>query len=189
MFAKLANSFLFFRAKPIFGIVYSLIAVLCAVLLPEPVYKEADSIIYFRGDEFQAELDKDPSTVWVVAFFTTWSAECRYLVPVFSKLSEKYSLSNLKFAKLDVGKYPNAAVKFLINTHPTSKQLPSIAIFKNGKQVDRRPLIGSNRRAIPFVFSEENCIREFDLNNLYTECKNSGRKRKNQGTDDKEHEE
>lgn len=60
----------------------------------------------------------------------------------------------MRFAKLDVGRYPKEAERFRINTQVMSKQLPSIAVIKNGKQVNRRPVIGANQRAIPFKFTE-----------------------------------
>lgn len=63
-------------------------------------------------------------------------------------------MSNLKFGKLDIGRYPKEGQQFRINTHPMSKQIPSISVFKGGVQVNRRPSVGSNSRVIPFVFSE-----------------------------------
>jgi hypothetical protein len=84
----------------------------------------------------------------------------------------------LRFAKLDVGRYPKEGERFRINTHVMSKQLPSIAVIRGGKQINRRPVIGSNHRAIPFKFTEENCIREFELNELYAECQALLKKKK-----------
>ncbi len=63
----------------------------------------------------------------------------------------------MRFGKLDVGRYPKEAEHFRINNHPLSKQLPSISIFKEGVQVERRPAVGSNSRAVPFVFTEVGC--------------------------------
>lgn len=90
----------------------------------------------------------------MVEFFTTWSPECKHITPTFSKLSERYTLPNLRFGKLDVGRYPKEGERFRINTHPASRQLPTIAVFKNSEQIIRRPTIGQNKRAIPFVFTE-----------------------------------
>ena len=101
----------------------------------------------------------------------------------------RYALPNLRFVKLDVGRYPKEGDRFRISTHVLSKQLPSMSVIRGGKQINRRPTIGVNRRAIPFKFTEvscqvvaekclyfflrlqENCIREFQLNNLHAECK------------------
>lgn len=67
--------------------------------------------------------------------------------------SFRYSLPNLRFGKLDVTRFPKAAEHFRINNHPASRQLPTIALFRNGEQVMRRPTV-ANKRAIPFVFTE-----------------------------------
>jgi hypothetical protein len=72
----------------------------------------------------------------------------------FDSFDFSFSLPNLLFAKLDVGRYPKEGERFRINTHVMSKQLPSIAVIRNGKQINRRPAIGSNGRAIPFKFTE-----------------------------------
>ncbi|KAI1721438.1 thioredoxin domain-containing protein [Ditylenchus destructor] len=99
-------------------------------------------------------MDNDKSVVWVIEFFNTWSAECRHVAPVFSTLADKFTLHNLKFAKVDVGKYPKEGEHFRLNTHPMSKQIPSISVFKGGVQINRRPAIGQNSRVILFVFNE-----------------------------------
>uniref|UniRef100_A0A915EHY3 Mitochondrial import receptor subunit TOM7 homolog n=1 Tax=Ditylenchus dipsaci TaxID=166011 RepID=A0A915EHY3_9BILA len=176
LYTKFVNAFLFFISNALYGILYILVALVFYIVLPEPLIIDSEKIRYFQGSTFQQELEKDKSVTYIIEFFTTWSSECKYLGPVFSALSEKYTLPNLKFGKFDVGKYAKEGEQqFRINTHPMSKQIPSIAIFKEGKQVDRRPMV-ANSKAIPFVFSEENCIREFDLNNLYAECKSKLKK-------------
>ena len=48
MYAKVANLILFFRADPRYGLVYLLLFILQAILLPEPTYKGPEKIIYFR---------------------------------------------------------------------------------------------------------------------------------------------
>ncbi|KAE9556089.1 hypothetical protein FO519_000723 [Halicephalobus sp. NKZ332] len=171
LFFKCANFVLFLRSNPFYGIIYGILCLVALVVVPEPAYEESDKIIYFRDTDLHNEIQKDTRVTWVIEFFTTWSPECKHLTSTFSKLSERYTLPNLRFGKLDVGRYPKEGERFRINTHPTSRQLPTIAIFKNGEQEIRRPVIGPNKRAIPFVFSEENCILDFDLNNLYEECK------------------
>lgn len=70
-----------------------------------------------------------------------------------------------------MGRYPKEGERFRINTHALSKQLPSVSVIRQGQQVDRRPVIGANKRAVPFKFTEENCIVEFRLNELHQECK------------------
>jgi len=45
----------------------------------------------------------------VLFFHATWSPPCKAASPVFSALSRKYATDYLKFGKIDVGKYPEAA--------------------------------------------------------------------------------
>jgi hypothetical protein len=102
----------------------------------------------------------------------------------------RFSLPNLRFGKLDVGKYAREGELFRVNSSAASRQLPTIALFRGGLQTERRPLVGQNRRAIPFVFTEvvtppppipscalpylnlqENTTLALDLSNVYEECK------------------
>jgi len=176
------NAFFVFWANALYGIAYTVVSIVLYVVMPEPMQIDSEKITYFQGGDLLREIEKDKSVVWVVEFFTSWSSECKYLAPVFSKLCEKYTLPNLRFGKYDVGKYSKEGEQqFRINTHPMSKQIPSISLFKNGVQINRRPTV-TNNKAVPFIFSEDNCIMEFDLNVLYAECKENLKKggKKNQ---------
>ncbi|KHN88683.1 Thioredoxin-related transmembrane protein 2 -like protein [Toxocara canis] len=172
LFSKMANVFLFLRAEPLIGSIYVLLCIVHAVLFPEPAYTGPEKITYFNGTELYDEVQRNKRVTWLVQFYTTWSPECKHIAPVFAQLSDRFALPNLRFAKFDVGRWPKEAERFRINTHPASRQLPTISLFKDGKEVLRRPTI-QNKRAIPFVFTQENCILEFDINNLYNECKSN----------------
>lgn len=188
LYAKVANVFLFLRAEPLIGTLYVIVLIVHVVLFPEPAYKGPEVVTYFHGTELHDEIERNKRTVWLVQFYTTWSAECKHVTPVFAALSERFHLPNLRFAKLDIGRYPKEAERFRINIHPASKQLPTISLFKDGKEVMRRPTI-RDKRAIPFLFTEENCILEYDLNNLHQECKLNMSKHERQQMKDKEKEE
>ncbi|KAI6240877.1 Thioredoxin-related transmembrane protein 2-like protein [Aphelenchoides fujianensis] len=176
LFSKVANIFLFFRESVIYGSAGS--------FLDEPIPTESSNVRVFVGTQLHEAIESDYSVIWVVNFYSAWSTECRYLNPVFSSLADKYSLPNLRFAKLDVGRYPKEGERFRINTHVMSKQLPSVSVIRGGKQVNRRPVIGSDHRAVPFKFTEDNCIREFQLNELHAECQQLLKKKKKQGEKD-----
>ncbi|KAK0398937.1 hypothetical protein QR680_002819 [Steinernema hermaphroditum] len=187
LFTKVASTFLFLRADPLVGTVYVLLSIVVTVLFPEPAYKGPEKVVYFQGDALIKELESPRKTYWVIQFYTTWSPECRHVTPVFAELSEKFTLPNLKFGKLDVGKFPKEAERFRINTHPSSRQLPTMSVFgPDGVEQRRRPLISKNGRAIPFVFSAENCIFDFDLNNLYQLCRKNLKNKPSEETQLKE---
>ncbi|GMR42380.1 hypothetical protein PMAYCL1PPCAC_12575, partial [Pristionchus mayeri] len=175
MFSKLANLILFFRADLILGAIYSVLLLLQMVVFPEPVYNGPENVTYFQGQELFEELTKKNGTTWIIEFYASWSPECRHIAPVFAKLSEKLSLPNMKFGKLDLGRWPNEASRFYVNNAATSRQLPTIAVFQEGKEVVRRPVV-KNQRAVPFVFSEENCIRELGLWEMHSKAKDAKKK-------------
>lgn len=171
MYAKLANLLLFFYSDPRLGIIYSVLCLIHLLLLPEPTYEGPENVVYFTGPSLEEELKRDTRITWLVTFYTVWNPTCVNFAPIFSELSVKYGLDNLKFGKLDTTRFPEVAEKFYVNTSSFSKQLPTVILFKHGKEVSRRPNIDSKYQLVKFFFSEENVTAAFNLNNLYQECK------------------
>lgn len=200
IYTKVANLILWFYADFIMGIIYAITFickynVVCSLLyceihvelipvmgllLPEPAYSGPDNVIYFHGpNSLEEELARDKRIVWVVAFYTVWNPACVNFAPIFAQLSTDFGLENLKFGKVDVGRYPDAGKNYRVNDSSLSKQLPTIVIFKEGKENDRRPLIDSKGKVTKFLFSDENIKAAFDLKNLHDNCKSELKKRKN----------
>lgn len=143
-----------------------------ALLFPEPTYSGPDNVIYFRGAQgLQAELTKDKKVTWLIAFYTVWNPACVNFAPTFAKLSTEYNLSNLKFGKIDVGRYPEAGKDYHVSDSSFSKQLPTVILFQEGKEVIRRPTVDSKGKLLKFLFSDENIRTAFGLTNLYSTCK------------------
>lgn len=172
LYCKLANMFLFLRADFFAGIVYILACIVHSIFYPEPNYAESERTLIFKNTDLYEEIQRNIRITWVIYLYTSWSSDCKHVSSVFAELSERFSLPNLRFAKLDVGRWPQEAKRFRVNIHPTSRQLPTILLFKDGKEAHRRPSVW-HRRAVPFVFTKDNCILAFDLNNLFVECKNN----------------
>ena len=55
-----------------------------------------------------------------------------------------------------MGRYPDAAKKYGINDSSMSRQLPTVILFKGGKEVTRRPAADDRGRLIKFFFTEVN---------------------------------
>lgn len=86
-------------------------------------------------------------------------------------LNFRYALDNLKFGKVDVGRFPEIAAEFHISDSAFSKQLPTLILFRDGSPVMYRPLVDNNGKLAKFIFNKENVIIAFDLNNLHLESK------------------
>nr|XP_032800175.1 thioredoxin-related transmembrane protein 2-B-like [Petromyzon marinus] len=67
--------------------------------------------------------------------------------------------------------------RFKVSASPLAKQLPALLLFCDGVEAMRRPLTDSRGRAVTWTFSQENVIREFNLNEIYAEG-SSRKKRK-----------
>ncbi|KPM09297.1 thioredoxin-related transmembrane protein 2-like protein [Sarcoptes scabiei] len=171
MFMKLGNILLYFSAGPVFGIVYICLCLVQLLLLPEPTYQGPENISYLKGEDFDEELAKEKQSVMLVELYTAWSPPCVEFSSVFSELSNKYCLENLRFIKIDLARSPETAQKFKINTSTFSKQLPTLVLFKNGKELMRRPLVNEKGKLIHFSFTFDNVVMEYDLKNLHEECK------------------
>lgn len=65
----------------------------------------------------------------------------------------RYALNNFKFGKVDVGRYPDAATKYRVSDASTSKQLPTLILFKDGKEAERRPYADHKGKLVKFLFS------------------------------------
>lgn len=125
------------------------------------------------------ELAKDKSVTWLVTFYTVWNPACVNFAPIYAELSTKYHLDNLKFGKVDVGRYPDAGQKYHVNDSSMSKQLPTVILFKEGKETMRRPTVDSKSKLIKFGFNMDNINLAFDLNNVYQSCRESLKASKN----------
>ncbi|XP_022901047.1 thioredoxin-related transmembrane protein 2 homolog [Onthophagus taurus] len=171
IYTKIANLILWFYADFVMGIIYGVVFIFTALILPEPTYSGPNRVIYFRDLKSLEDELKDKNTIWLIEFYTVWSPSCIDFAPIYSELSYKFSLDNLKFGKLDVGRFPEAARKYRINDGSLSKQLPTLILFRDGEESERRPLIDAKNKVVKFNFSEETVRGAFDIKNLFDSCK------------------
>ncbi|PIK57343.1 putative thioredoxin-related transmembrane protein 2 [Apostichopus japonicus] len=147
------------------------------VLFPEPAYTGPHNLTYFEGNTLEEELDTNPKTTLLVEFYANWSTECLAFAGIFAQLSVDYHHSRLNFGKVDAGRHPEVAKMFGVETSALCKQMPTVILFQNGKEVLRKPGKNSNGQTVNYNFTKENLIRDFDLNNLYEATKSKAQKR------------
>lgn len=179
VYTKLANLILWFNADYSMGIIYGILFILGALLVPEPTYSGPNNVIYFRGEQGLSEQLAENKVTWLVAFYTAWNPACVNFAPIFAKLSNDYGVENLKFGKIDIGRYPEAGQKYHVSDSSMSKQLPTVILFQAGKEVARRPNADAKGKLVKFLFSEENIRMAFGLNNLYEQAKKEAREEGN----------
>lgn len=191
MFSKVANVILFFRLDVRLGILYLVVCVALVMTCKPPLYMGPEYIKYFSDKTIDEELQRDSRVTWIVEFYANWSSDCQSFAPTFANLSLKYNCAGLRFGKVDIGRYGEVSQRYMVSTSPLAKQLPSLLLFQGGREVMRRPMVDSKGRAVSWTFTEENIIREFNLNELFQKSKklNKGRGVKGEEQDDSQPEE
>nr|CAB3267135.1 thioredoxin-related transmembrane protein 2-B [Phallusia mammillata] len=170
MYSKLANAVLFYRLDVRLCIIYTALCLVRLWMFPENFEDGPEEITYFSDKTLKDVLVEDPKVTWVVLFHATWSPPCRAVSPAFSALSNEFAIEYLRFGKVDVGKYPDAAKEYGVSTSTLSSQLPTVIVFEDGKMADWRPMIGPKKKFIKYVFSEENMKRDFGMQQLHNKA-------------------
>lgn len=79
---------------------------------------------------FDAEVLKSEVPV-VVDFYADWCGPCKRMEPILSKVSEEYA-GKVKVVKLNSDDNQQVAVNYQV------RGLPTLILFKGGKEVDRK---------------------------------------------------
>ncbi|MBP5615260.1 MAG: thioredoxin [Alphaproteobacteria bacterium] len=84
-------------------------------------------MLSLQENDFKSEV-LDAKGLVLVDFWAEWCGPCRQLGPILEKASEQ--IADVKFCKVNVDEAPNTAASFGI------RSIPSMFLFKDGKQID-----------------------------------------------------
>ncbi|KAG0172718.1 Thioredoxin- transmembrane protein 2 [Apophysomyces sp. BC1034] len=97
-------------------------------------------IVEVKSDEETAEEDEEIGPkYWIVMLYANWSVSCLNFEGVLAKLSIKYHVDHIKFAKLDVDVFSDVAQEYGVSRDPASFDLPTLLLFQNGTEIRRLP--------------------------------------------------
>jgi len=82
----------------------------------------------------------------LIDFYAEWCAPCRMIPPILKQVKDSMG-EQLKIIKIDVDKNPHVAAAYNIQSVPT------IMLFKNGKQVWRNSGVSQANQLISIVQS------------------------------------
>ncbi|MDP6642066.1 MAG: thioredoxin [Candidatus Nanoarchaeia archaeon] len=82
-------------------------------------------------------IDEEIKETIIVDFWAEWCSPCKEMDPIFDQLGEE--IKNLKFAKLNVDKEPELAVRFGVMS------IPTFLIIKKGEEIGR--IVGSMQKS------------------------------------------
>ena len=87
------------------------------------------SPVHITDANFGAEVENSKLPV-LVDFWAAWCGPCRMIAPIIEQLAKEMA-GKAKIGKLDVDQNPNISGRFRVQS------IPTLIIFKNGKEVDR----------------------------------------------------
>ncbi len=80
----------------------------------------------------------------VIDFWAEWCGPCRQLLPIMEEVSKEMG-DKVKIYKMNVDESPESAAKFGI------RSIPSVFLFKDGKQVDVRVGLNSKETMVSWI--------------------------------------
>ncbi|KAF2077217.1 hypothetical protein CYY_001471 [Polysphondylium violaceum] len=176
--------------------IYALTNAIAFVLCPQPRPKNSNHVQYFNQITYKDALHHSMNSkdvkdkFWLMELFTTWSPQCVYLASTFSDLSIKYHRA-VNFGKVDISRWKSIAYDHNIDDSVNSKQIPTIILFENGKEIMRLPhrkdeyqkaydkSKPDDRSFVPSNLTSSEIISYFNLDQLKTNYKKSIKESRN----------
>ena len=96
----------------------------------------------FAAEVQKSEWNKDDRDVtWIVMFHADWSPAAAHFAPAFAHTSVEYSGPKLRFATVDVGRFPATAERLGIQLDASGPAscIPSVLMFERGEELARLP--------------------------------------------------
>jgi thioredoxin 1 len=92
-----------------------------------PVVDDNNKILILTDKNFQHQTK---NKLVLVDFWASWCAPCRIMAPVLNEVADELS-GNSHVGKVNIEQYQSLAQKFKV------RSIPTMILFKNGKEVDR----------------------------------------------------
>ena len=97
-------------------------------------YKNNNGDLEISSSEFNKFIENNKGKITVIDFFAEWCMPCLMIAPVIEELADKLH-DKVAVAKMNVDDNSEIASKFHVMS------IPTIIIFKEGKEIDR--IVGS----------------------------------------------
>jgi len=92
-----------------------------------PKVADHANILTLTDTNFDQQLK---NKVVLVDFFADWCAPCKMMIPILNEVSEELT-GNTRVGKVNTGQYQSVAVRYNV------RSIPTMVLFKNGKEVKR----------------------------------------------------
>ena len=119
---------------------FSALYFVALLVIPQPRFSYPRSIVALNHQSFESRVLKNThKTITIVWAHATFVPRCTQLAPVFADVASRLKHPRIQFAKIDVGRWGEAAKQLDLLISPTSRQLPCIIVYRRGKEIGRVP--------------------------------------------------
>lgn len=154
---------------------WCMLAMVHLVLTRQPLYRGPSRVGELSNLDLSRDVESsdraDPDVYHLVCFFTLWHPACVALEPVLADLSVRYGTPGLRFWRLDVTRYPGAATRHGVAVGGTTRQLPTLVLFRGGEELGRIPHVYPDGTVAKGVFRRAAIETGFDLERISTETR------------------
>lgn len=178
--AYLSSAFLFARPAILvclwymnerYMLIFIALWLLVFVAYPQPRYRLPSSIVTLNTPSFKQRIAENTHrTIYILWCHAPWSGRCSQLTPVLASLASKFDHPRIHFARIDVSRFSDVAETLNVSVAPTSKQLPCVIAFKQGKEQARLPTLdtaGNIPKLWTHGFTAAHIAQELDIHTLY----------------------
>lgn len=107
------------------------------------IFPSVSNVKNFESATFEQQVLESPLPV-LVDFSAEWCPPCKALAPVVDRLAAEYS-ERMLFGTIDVDEHPDIAGRYGV------MGMPTLALFKDGRLVDRQVGYAGDSRLREFV--------------------------------------
>ncbi|QDZ25518.1 thioredoxin domain-containing protein [Chloropicon primus] len=163
MFMKVAVAVLAFVLDVRLFSWYWMVYTIMFVLLQQPRYAGPSKFTHYTPASLHEAVNLDDGVSRLIEFHAAWSPPCLHLEPAMAELSVKYTKDDFKFGKFDVGRWPYVGEGYKVSTSAIANQLPTLILFKGGKEVARIPHVFKDGSFVKGRYRKKDIIKGFDL--------------------------
>jgi hypothetical protein len=166
LYAKLFSLFIVYRYKA-----WGLLALFCVVwfvlfvVLPLPGYPGKSRVERLSAQDLEEAIagkGKWTAEVWIVHFGAAWSPMSQYFQVTFARLSNAYGSDRVRFGYVNVDSQIAAAEKHHVTTDASAFRIPTVIMYRKGKETGRLPGRG-NVAQVTWTRTLESVVEAFQL--------------------------
>mmetsp|Transcript_28515 Transcript_28515/g.37302 ORF Transcript_28515/g.37302 Transcript_28515/m.37302 type:complete len:260 (-) Transcript_28515:192-971(-) len=166
LFGKMTNVALLFHFSRT-GASFYITAAFGTLILLQPPKNHYQQLENMQLSTFEEEVKSfrksDIPRATLLMFYCDWCKDCTLTEPIFVKVSTKHKRKDIRYAKIDLVRFPELAEDLNIDVSGTSWQLPTFILFYKGREIKRLPAFKGDGSVIKTQIDQKGLVKYFEL--------------------------